>query len=660
MTTPTHLYDAYIFDLDGTIFLGEALLPTVAETIAALRAAERRVIFLSNNPTQTGATFAAKLARLGLETAVSDILNSTAVMVDFLRQTLPGARLFVVGEEPLRAELAAGGFTLTTDAAQVDAVIVGFDRTFDYAKLQIAFDAIRGGARFFATNADRYCPVPGGGQPDAAALIAAIEACTDTKVEAVVGKPSRFMAAAALRLAGAPPERCLMTGDRLETDVLMGLQAGMDAALVLTGATAVPPPPQRAHPAHLRAAQLKRVASRRGCCAEFMTRNEWTRSRELAVVLPCPHLQDIEDFMTIHTPDWVKNAIFYQIFPDRFARGSREMRLRGVQLKPWGSPPQEQGYQGGDLYGVVDRLDYLQDLGVTALYLNPIFASASNHRYHTYDYYEVDPLLGGDDALRELLDAAHGRSMRVVLDGVFNHASRGFWAFHHILENGPNSPYIDWFFVNDWPLRPYNYDAQNPHNYTAWWNLPALPKFNTDNPGVRDYLLGVARHWIDFGIDGWRLDVPDEIDDDDFWQEFRATVKEGNPDAYIVGEIWTPAQRWLQGDQFDAVMNYQFTVPVLTYTAAHTLRLDYEKSEYDLTAVLCPPIRPGDRHHARPLRLGDQPGPAQPARQPRHRPRPVDHGRRPERPAPGRAAANDHARRALHLLRRRNRPFLRR
>ena len=245
MTTPTHLYDAYIFDLDGTIFLGEALLPTVAETIAALRAAGRRVIFLSNNPTQTGATFAAKLARLGLETAVSDILNSTAVMVDFLHQTLPGARLFVIGEEPLRAELAAGGFTLTTDAAQVDAVIVGFDRTFDYAKLQIAFDAIRGGARFFATNADRYCPVPGGGQPDAAALIAAIEACTDTKVEAVVGKPSRFMAAAALRLAGAPPERCLMTGDRLETDVLMGLQAGMDAALVLTGATAVPPPPTR-------------------------------------------------------------------------------------------------------------------------------------------------------------------------------------------------------------------------------------------------------------------------------------------------------------------------------------------------------------------------------------------------------------------------------
>jgi len=292
--------------------------------------------------------------------------------------------------------------------------------------------------------------------------------------------------------------------------------------------------------------------------------------------------------MTIQTPAWVHDAIFYQIFPDRFARSPRTKHPRGFQLKPWGSPPEEQGYQGGDLYGVIEKLDYLQELGVNALYLNPIFASASNHRYHTYDYYEVDPLLGGNEALRDLLDEAHGRSMRVVLDGVFNHASRGFWAFHHILENGPTSPYIDWFFVNAWPLRPYEYDAHNHHNYTAWWNLPALPKFNTDNPGVRDYLLGVARHWIDFGIDGWRLDVPADIDDDDFWRDFRATVKEGNPEAYIVGEIWTPAQRWLQGDQFDAVMNYQFTAPVLNYTAARTLRRDYYKSEYDLRPFTAP------------------------------------------------------------------------
>ncbi len=288
------------------------------------------------------------------------------------------------------------------------------------------------------------------------------------------------------------------------------------------------------------------------------------------------------DFRTPHCPDWVKDAVFYQIFPDRFARSPRMHHPRGIRLKPWGSPPEEQGYQGGDLHGIVDKLDYLQFLGVNALYLNPIFSSASNHRYHTYDYYEVDPLLGGNEALRELLDAAHGRQMRVVLDGVFNHASRGLWQFHHILENGGNSPYIDWFFVNGWPLRPYNHDAENPHNYVSWWDLPALPKFNTNNPGVRDFLLDVARYWIKFGIDGWRLDVPGEIDDDQFWRDFRAIVKSANPDAYIVGEIWSPAQRWLQGDQFDGVMNYQFTVPTLNFTAAETLRRDYQKNEYDL------------------------------------------------------------------------------
>jgi NagD protein len=243
MTAPDQLYDAYFFDLDGTVFLGQSLLPGAAETIAALRGAGRQVIFLSNNPTYTRAGFAAKLARLGLPVTEAEVLNSTAVLVDLLQATMPGATLFAAGEQPLRDELRAAGFTLSRNPAHIEAVIASFDRTFDYAKLQIAFNAIRGGARFFATNADRYCPVPGGGQPDAAAVIAAIEACTGVQVEAVAGKPSPHMAAAALRLAGAPPARCLMTGDRVETDVLLGHQAGMATALVLTGATAVPPPP---------------------------------------------------------------------------------------------------------------------------------------------------------------------------------------------------------------------------------------------------------------------------------------------------------------------------------------------------------------------------------------------------------------------------------
>ncbi len=279
--------------------------------------------------------------------------------------------------------------------------------------------------------------------------------------------------------------------------------------------------------------------------------------------------------MNIQTPEWVKHAVFYQIFPDRFNPSPRTQHERGIQFKPWGTPPEEQGYQGGDLFGIVDKLDYLKELGINALYLNPIFSAASNHRYNAYDYLEVDPLLGGEPALRELLDEAHKRGIRVVLDGVFNHCGRGFWAFHHILENGSDSPYMDWFTIQDFPLHAYPEEDQEP-NYAAWWNHPSLPKFNTDNPGVRDYIFKVARHWLDFGIDGWRLDVPEEIKDDSFWREFRRVVKRANPEAYIVGEIWHEARHWLQGDMFDAVMNYQLTGPVLNFFGADSLNLTWK------------------------------------------------------------------------------------
>jgi cyclomaltodextrinase / maltogenic alpha-amylase / neopullulanase len=289
--------------------------------------------------------------------------------------------------------------------------------------------------------------------------------------------------------------------------------------------------------------------------------------------------------MAIQTPDWVKHAIFYQIFPDRFARRPGSAPPYGVQFKPWGSPPEQQGFQGGDLRGIVDKLDYLRALGITALYLTPIFASASNHRYHTYDYYQVDPLLGGNAALRELLDEAHGRGLRVVLDGVFNHASRGFWAFHHILENGATSPYLDWFIIRGWPLHAYPGVIRRSPNYDCWWGLPALPKFNIRNSGVRQYLLEVARYWIAFGIDGWRLDVPTEINDVSFWQAFRDVVKAVNPDAYLCGEIWHFAESWLQGDQFDAVMNYPFSRAVLGFCGAQTLVQSYRQGSYLLTPL---------------------------------------------------------------------------
>ena len=198
-----------------------------------------------------------------------------------------------------------------------------------------------------------------------------------------------------------------------------------------------------------------------------------------------------------------------------------------AHLDEWGAPPTYHGYQGGDLIGVVEHLDYLQDLGINAIYFTPVFQSASNHRYHTHDYEKVDPMLGGNAALRRLVDEAHARNIRVVLDGVFNHASRGFFQFHDIMENGPNSAYLDWFHVKGFPLNAY--DTERKPNYGAWWGLPALPKFNTGCPEVREFLWGIGRKWIEFGIDGWRLDVPNEINDDSFWREFRRRVKAGNP-----------------------------------------------------------------------------------------------------------------------------------
>jgi NagD protein len=237
MSLPTHLYEAYIFDLDGTVYLGDEFLPTARETLERLRALGKRTVFLSNNPTHTRQEYSERLTRMGLPTPVEDIVNSSIVMVDFLLRRMPGARLFVAGEEPLKDELAQAGFRMTEQANEVEAVIASFDRTFSYHKLQVGFDALRRGARFYATNADPYCPVPGGGQPDAAAIIAAYEACTGRKLEAMVGKPSEFMAEAILGLVKLPPERCIITGDRLETDVQMGLNVGMDAALTLTGAT---------------------------------------------------------------------------------------------------------------------------------------------------------------------------------------------------------------------------------------------------------------------------------------------------------------------------------------------------------------------------------------------------------------------------------------
>lgn len=261
------------------------------------------------------------------------------------------------------------------------------------------------------------------------------------------------------------------------------------------------------------------------------------------------------------TPYWVQDAIFYQIFPDRFANGDPSNDPPNIQK--WGTTPTVWGFQGGDLRGIIRHFDYLLDLGITALYLNPIFSATSTHRYNTSDYYQIDPKLGTMADFRNLLETAHRNDIRIVLDGVFNHVGRGFFAFVDVLENGENSPYKDWFHINEFPLDAY--DGGHSQKYLGWWNLKSLPKLNISNKNVRKYILEVARYWIEQGVDGWRLDVPNEIDDDGFWAEFRRVVRSANRDAYLLGEIWDVNPRWANDDHFDGLMNYPVRDALLAF-----------------------------------------------------------------------------------------------
>ena len=279
-------------------------------------------------------------------------------------------------------------------------------------------------------------------------------------------------------------------------------------------------------------------------------------------------------------PTWIRNAVVYQIFPDRFRKSGQVENQETLKLQSWGSSPTSKGFQGGDLYGILNSLDYLQELGITCIYLNPIFLSTANHRYHTSDYLQVDPLLGGNKALEDLIFNLHQRGMKIILDGVFNHCGRGFWAFNDLLENGSFSPYLDWFKVKKWPLIPYPKPKQDC-GYYCWWNDPALPKFNHNNSYVCNYLLEVATLWLDKGIDGWRLDVPEEIPSE-FWIQFRTKVKEINPEAWILGEIWGDARPWLKGDQFDGVMNYRFAWSTLSWVGGSCLNKGYINPSYPI------------------------------------------------------------------------------
>lgn len=280
-------------------------------------------------------------------------------------------------------------------------------------------------------------------------------------------------------------------------------------------------------------------------------------------------------------PYWVEDAVFYQIFPDRFANGDPAHIMAGT--RPWDSPPTLHGFQGGDLRGVIQKFDYVLDLGINAIYFNPIFQATATHRYNTTDYFKIDPRLGDQRDFQALLHVAHSNGVRVILDGVFNHCGRGFFPFNDLLENQEYSVYKDWFYVKRFPVHAYT--PGEAEDYQGWWGYKSLPKLNYHHPAVRRYLMDVTRYWIDQGTDGWRLDVPNEIDDEGFWAEFRQIAKAANPDAYLLGEIWDGNPRWVGDRTFDGLMNYPLRETLLHWLGGKATVTQFaERAEKLLTA----------------------------------------------------------------------------
>jgi cyclomaltodextrinase / maltogenic alpha-amylase / neopullulanase len=281
---------------------------------------------------------------------------------------------------------------------------------------------------------------------------------------------------------------------------------------------------------------------------------------------------------TFKTPDWACDAVFYQILPDRFADGARSNDATGAQAERFGGKPSSGKREGGDLSGIIRHLDYLEDLGINALYLNPVFTARSAHGYDPIDYLHIDPHLGTDAQFKKLVDKVHERGWHLILDVAFDHTSVDFFAFKSLIEQGEQSPNKDWYFVNHFPIEVR--DGQT--SYEAWYGMYPMPRLNVNNPATRDYLLDVATRWLrDAGIDGWRLDAADEVDHR-FWKALRKAVKETNPDAYLVGEMWGNATDWLRGDEFDAVMNYRWRAAVLEFfgmDAATPMQFDAELTQ---------------------------------------------------------------------------------
>lgn len=297
-------------------------------------------------------------------------------------------------------------------------------------------------------------------------------------------------------------------------------------------------------------------------------------------------LSDISNFFAfpyinkkdiLDAPEWAKNIIWYQIFPERFANGNNDISPKNVEV--WGSKPTHNNFMGGDLYGLYEKIDYLNELRITGIYLCPIFYADTNHKYDTIDYYKIDPHFGDEEILKKIIDKAHKKGMKIMLDAVFNHVGENFPYWQDVVKNKENSIYKDWFVINKFPLY-----SETELNYETFANVKEMPKLNLENEQCRKYALDIAKYWVkEYDIDAWRLDVCNEIDHQ-FWREFRQEVKKIKKDVYILGEIWHDALPWLKGDQFDAVMNYPLSDAIIQFLYSDIF--DIEKFKVDINKII--------------------------------------------------------------------------
>ena len=299
-----------------------------------------------------------------------------------------------------------------------------------------------------------------------------------------------------------------------------------------------------------------------------------------------PFFHEVDRFKA---PEWVKNTVWYQIFPERFANGNPAINPVGVKEWDPTESPNRQDLYGGDLQGVIDHLDHLTDLGVNGIYFTPVFQAYSNHKYDTEDYLKIDQYFGDLEVFKTLVKEAHQRGIKVMLDAVFNHIGDTSPQWQDVLKHQENSKYADWFHVNQWPATytpTEDFEVSEAATYDTFAFTPHMPKLNTANPEVQEYLLNIAEYWIkECDIDAWRLDVADEVDHA-FWKRFRTTCDAAKDDFYILGEVWHSAQPWLVGDEFSAVMNYAYTNAIIDTFVKEELSLEQMVSAINAQLML--------------------------------------------------------------------------